>query len=481
MPTNFHISELKDMEKLSERTRNVCVANSIPTLYKIVEYYFKYGTFKNLQNCGAKTNDELTRISDKFIRQYSLTVDKIKLDPRTKQFEDFKIFCYNSFKIPTQDTETFRTEFFNKEFPFCKFLTAILQKNMNEREFFIFRQNFNYFTDSNKRTLQAIGDIYDITRERVRQISQKIPSMMERIISVFTMEHTYILDHISYDLDSKRDLLIINNRSADRINDKEDIIMTPKFFGFVFSVLFENDYSTFQNMEKLYMNYYLVKNELYEKFDFIGCFDALNDLINERIEETYPLEIDPFLNKFTRTTDEKWIKRAKAVMRHVANEELEIEISTDKNNFLIARNTLVKLSEHILSILEEAGRPMQLAEIHEELARRTNRVPRNIESLRSSILSLDEVSAIGKTSTYALAGWDNIKTETIKELVREFLEKTDEPKHINEITEYVTKYRETSSKNVLSNLKLDRSETFCFFQKNYIGLESKIYKGWQKK
>ncbi|PLW96239.1 MAG: hypothetical protein C0593_12165 [Marinilabiliales bacterium] len=482
MPINYHISELKEMENLSERTRNVCIADSIPTLYKIVEYYFKYGTFKDLRNCGAKTNTELIRISEKFIGQYNLTPEKIKIDPKFKQFEDFKIFCFNSFNIPTQDIETFRDDFFKNQFPFCKFLIAILQKNMNEREFFIFRQNFNYFTDSSKRTLQSIGDIYDVTRERVRQISQKIPSMMERIIAVFGRELTYIYDHIDYDLETKRDMIIINKKVAEKINQREDIIMTPKFFGTVFASFFDNDYSTFQNFEKTYDHYYLVKNDLFEKFDFSGAYAKMQDLLSVRIEETYPINIDDFLNPFAKTKDEKWIKRAKAVFRQVANEHLEVGISNDKKDFLLARNTLIKLSEHILDILTDVGRPMQLTEIHEELANRTDRVPRNIESLRSSILSLDEVAAIGKTSTYALAEWDNVKTATIKEMVREFLEKNNDPKHINDITEYVIKFRDTTSKNVLSNLKLDRTDTFAFFQKNYIGLVNKNYdKEWIRK
>ncbi|PIE88800.1 MAG: hypothetical protein CSA04_00055, partial [Bacteroidetes bacterium] len=97
---NYHISELKEIENLSERTKNVCISDSIPTLYKIVEYYFKYKNFKDLRNCGAKTNNELIRISEKYISKYSLTPKKIKIGPEEREFEDFKIFCYNSFNIP---------------------------------------------------------------------------------------------------------------------------------------------------------------------------------------------------------------------------------------------------------------------------------------------------------------------------------------------------------------------------------------------
>jgi hypothetical protein len=42
------------------------------------------------------------------------------------------------------------------------------------------------------------------------------------------------------------------------------------------------------------------------------------------------------------------------------------------------------------------GRPKKLTEICKELKTRTTRIPPNIESLRSSILSIEEVVAIGK-------------------------------------------------------------------------------------
>ena len=154
----------------------------------------------------------------------------------------------------------------------------------------------------------------------------------------------------------------------------------------------------------------------------------------------------------------------------------EFNLGFDKVNITFHRNTLVKLSEHILSILEDSGRPMKLTEICKELKTRTTRIPPNIESLRSSILSIEEVVAIGKTSTYALLKWQTVKTGTIKQLVKEFLESSDEPKHIMDITVHVNQFRNTSDKNILSNLKLDKTNTFVFFKKSYIGLKHKPYK-----
>jgi predicted Zn-ribbon and HTH transcriptional regulator len=141
----------------------------------------------------------------------------------------------------------------------------------------------------------------------------------------------------------------------------------------------------------------------------------------------------------------------------------------------IRRNTMKKISEYIIEVMEQYKRPMTLEEICAALRTMDIRVPQNIESLRSSILSIDEVTAIGKTSTYALKKWDNVKTGTIKQLVYNYLKQFDDPVHISRISDFVNQYRKTNNKNILSNLKLDKTDSFIFFRKGYVGLSEKDY------
>jgi DNA-directed RNA polymerase delta subunit len=75
------------------------------------------------------------------------------------------------------------------------------------------------------------------------------------------------------------------------------------------------------------------------------------------------------------------------------------------------------------------------------------------------------VVAIGKTSTYALASWSQVKTGTIKQLAKEFLENHEHPVHLSDLSKHVNKFRKTHEKNVYSNLKLDRTGTFVFLQR----------------
>jgi predicted Zn-ribbon and HTH transcriptional regulator len=189
-----------------------------------------------------------------------------------------------------------------------------------------------------------------------------------------------------------------------------------------------------------------------------------------------PVDMIDYLNQFV-LPGQMVNDRLKQICKRIATEEFGL--GYDKTNIIFKRNSLVKLSEHIISILEAVGRPMKLTEICKELKTRSKRIPPNIESLRSSILSIEEVAAIGKTSTYALKVWDMVKTGTIKELVKEFLEASPDPKHISEIALYVNKFRKTTDKNILSNLKLDKTNTYVFFKLGYIGLKYKQYKNIQ--
>lgn len=473
--TNFHIEELKEFAGLSERTKNVCIKGSLETLYKILLYYLKNDNFKKIRNCGDKTNLELMALAKKYIEEYHVSIEDLEINDEDNTFEKFKFFCFENFGIPSSITEVYRKDFFEKRFPFFKYFLLIFREILNEREYFIFEHNFGFSGDKSKMTLQSIGDLYQITRERIRQISQMIPYKIEDTITRFTREQDYLKNYFQYKLSSKNDFILIDDTVAERINIKEELNLTPKFYTLVFSILLSKTHSTFQDRELTYRNYYLIKNEIFHGFDFKAFYEDLYSRKNKRIDQTYRLDMDQFMRPFLKEDDPALLDRIRPVCNHLAQEELKIEITAD-HQLEIARNTLVKLSEYIIDILTRNGKPMQLYDIHRELSAITPKTPHNIESLRSSILSIDEIVAIGKTSTYSLKKWKEVKTGTIKELVQEYLSQYTEPRHISDVTDYVVQFRDTSDKNILSNLKLDRSNNFVFFKKGYIGLKSKKYK-----
>jgi hypothetical protein len=469
---NYHIEELQKIDNLSERTKNVCVEDSIDTLFRILSYYREHGTFRKLRNCGLKTDLELVTLSEKYLKLGGLSEEDLQLNEEDERFENLKLYCYSSFNVPSDVTASFKDSFTNNKFPFFRFLQTILNYELNEREKFIFANNYGFMLASKKQTLQSIGDQYTITRERVRQIAQNIPTKIEDTVRSIANKFPFLHTHFDYDIDIKKDLIIIGKENTEIINKKENLQFTPRFYGYVFASLYHRQFYTFQEIDQMYRSYYLINRKYFDIFDFKAFYEDISSRRDKRIELTYRLDFSEFLTNFSLSGNPVTDK-VRSISKNIISEEFELNLEKGKIRF--DRNTMIKLSEYILEILEAAGKPLKLKEICKELKNKTSKVPPNLESLRSSILSVEEIVAIGKTSTYALRKWDSIKTGTIKDLVKEFLEKYNEPKHIADITAYVNKYRRTSDKNIMSNLKLDPTGSFIFFRKSFIGLQSKKY------
>jgi hypothetical protein len=464
------------MENLSERTKNVCLEGSLDTLFKILYYFLERETFRDIRNCGLKTDMELINLSKKYLSISGLTLEDLRMNEPLLGFEDFKLFCYVNFKVPSEVTESFKDSFISKNFPLFGYVQTMIKYILNDREQYIFDNNYGFLEKSQKRTLQAIGDHYSITRERVRQISQKVPDKVFSAISRISQRFVNIDKHFDYGLDLKKEIIVVNQDLVDMINKKENLTYTGKLYSLVFAGIFQRYFIATQSIENNYNHYYLVSRKYKEIFDFKSFIYSVEEQNSLRMVNDLPIDIMVYLNHYVYP-GQIVNDRLKQICKRIATEEFGL--GYDKTNIIFKRNSLVKLSEHIISILAAVGRPMKLTEICKELKTRSKRIPPNIESLRSSILSIEEVAAIGKTSTYALKEWDTVKTGTIKELVKEFLDASPDPKHITDIAVYVNKFRKTTDKNILSNLKLDKTNTYVFFKLGYIGLKYKQYKNIQ--
>lgn len=468
---NYHIEELKDLENLSERTKNVCIEDSLDTLYKLIHYYQLNNSFLSIRNCGLKTNKELTEVAEKYIQLYNIGKGDLDLSSDVRKFEALRFYCYTKFTIPSIQMEPYKEAFLNKSFSFFRFISLIIDNLLNERERFIFERNFGFVLGFKKLTLQSIGDKYGITRERVRQIAQKIPQKLEKALSSFAGEYE---GYFSYNIKVRRDLLLIDASTAELMNQKEMLNFSPKFYAFAFVILHRKTLFGFQDIDLINKNYFLVSTKYSSLYAFQAYFDDLTQRTSGRIEQSYSLDFDEYLTRYELhpfTSDIR--EKIKYICKKIA--VLEFEIPIEKNQLVFERNTLIKLSEYITDILITAGKPMRLVDIAKELRVKSPKMPPNLESLRSTILSIPDVSAIGKTSTYALDQWNNVKTGTIKEIVREYLETQNKPMHITDITLYVNQFRKTSDKNIYSNLKLDKNKSFMFFKKGFIGLSNKTY------
>ncbi len=64
------IEEIYNASEISIRSYNVCTNNDINTVSKLIEVYYKHGSFEHFRNCGVKTNLELIEICEKYNNKY---------------------------------------------------------------------------------------------------------------------------------------------------------------------------------------------------------------------------------------------------------------------------------------------------------------------------------------------------------------------------------------------------------------------------
>jgi hypothetical protein len=71
------LEELFLMEDLSARSLNVCIYNDLKELSDVIKYYHENRTFKNLRNCGSKSDKELIKLCLKYEESNNKSVEKL--------------------------------------------------------------------------------------------------------------------------------------------------------------------------------------------------------------------------------------------------------------------------------------------------------------------------------------------------------------------------------------------------------------------
>lgn len=92
----MRLEQLRNIENLSVRAFNICKTSSLSTLDLILNWYKKYGNFKNIRNCGNNTNQELVAVCLKYKDLQELdTHHVVELDDDRKLVNLVSVRAYN--------------------------------------------------------------------------------------------------------------------------------------------------------------------------------------------------------------------------------------------------------------------------------------------------------------------------------------------------------------------------------------------------
>lgn len=583
----MQLEELLKTFELSQRSFNLCTDNNINSVKELIEYFLLHKTFKNLRNCGDKSNNELIEIcmyylefdeykqliiinaenqtQIKFNENSDLNLNRVQreiindfidvninyLSNRSKNAillhlennikiknlikNDIFSISFNASKIKNvgnkcipeindfvstikdfvfevskteNDYELYKLKnkyLIQRTFSIVDIPNEIIEKQSifkltdylinnyllyKERDTLILKDCLYLFSLDDSKDLNEIAKKHNLTRQRIEGIRKEgLNSLFERLLFL----KNYIDESFTkYNFTENRNLIEVSDENVMSINYDNGTCLTKQFITFIVYVHLSDRIALIGNIEDVlqhnyinnrtrhnWKNFYLINNEIISDFNFSEFVNDIDKRLNARIIETYEFNFKSYLSKFLINNNIERLEDIFEVAEKIVNKEFNIYLDLD-DNIVFERNTIKQVYEYAIDILEEIGKPTKVDKIYELLEQKYPGITKSAEALRGSLQRNPEIIFFGRFSTYGLRKWEsekeNIKGGSIKDLVLDFLDKNNNPIHINQILSEVKKFGyETNAKNVITNIKLDPYKQFIIFNQSFIGLKNKNY------
>ncbi|AQX08396.1 hypothetical protein [Elizabethkingia ursingii] len=215
------IDEIYKNTDISVRSYNLCRYNNLNSLEKLLKYYNKHKSFKNLRNCGRKSNEELIEVCEKYLiisyKNEGENIEEIPIEELLSKLTRIQREVINSFILVNTNSLSVRSknaisQFLDDNFSVRNFVEKILldkgfkvvsidnvgQKSIPELEIYISIVNefiVNVSELSDERQLITLKNNFLI--QRTFSIS-KIPSEILQSESIFQLTDFLLKNNAFY-------------------------------------------------------------------------------------------------------------------------------------------------------------------------------------------------------------------------------------------------------------------------------------------
>ena len=316
-----------------------------------------------------------------------------------------------------------------------------------------------------------------ITSERVRQ---KRNQLFETISSDFSSFKTYgfVKDNpYTYQMTHIEDV----------INSTEGTDYTLNFINWVLASVFD-DITLVGDVIKTLANYYekdnflgLVPTEQCSYFDFESFLKDIEERFAEKKVDEVRVNLKAIINMHLKVQYcEEQLPAIETSCRSLLYLHYPVEV--DFGQIIFPANARKNNPIIVEEILRDAGHPMTMDEIYDEFTYRYPERCAVYDSFRGNISNNPNIVPIGRSSTYALAEWQEGEHRggTIRSFVEEYLETQNQPiASLESLGEYVRRFRpDTEDNSIASNLLQEKSQKYALFERDgirYIGYRDGEY------
>ncbi len=444
--------------------------------------------FSKIRNIGNKTEEELIAFFKLLRRQIVSISTYSNIGSNIIQADAFNHFLKDKFYFKDKQIHSLWDNYSHIEgVPIFKAIDMLLKDDVGfKKKDRTFIRKILYLEESVPYTMKDLAKESGLTKERIRQIRESLLLKISQYILLFKELNTNLF--VVYKVDLKKDLFIIDDDLTEIIRKTENVKFNKYFIGLIIGLINNRTHSILGRITKsLYYkrpatftyipewkSVYIAKKELNEKVDINAIITDLYSKQIQTISETYHVQTNDFINRFANEQLEtKEFKRIERIVKLMANRELDIKI-TDK--VTIKRTKLKPMYEYATEALKDIGEPTHYEEIHKRILEMYPDFDKTEEQVRYSMATSHYFRTLGRQNIWWFKDEStDYKEGTTQDLVIEYLQQYDEPKHIDEIFNYMKELRDgITVRNLLANLKSVENKKFIFFYR-YVGLVDNNY------
>lgn len=330
-----------------------------------------------------------------------------------------------------------------------KQVTKRILSDLSPRAHEVIVNRFGLTDEAERKTLEAIGKKYGITRERVRQIEnaalnfirksesfknekavfEELKKLMHSLGAVVSEQD--FLDHVSKDKFTQNNIHFYLNLGEDFTKHKEDVHFKTRW-----SVDHEVSEMVHNSLKKLYENIsdeeLVVENELVNRF--------LNE-VKDISEQYHDEEIA-----------KRWLRMSKKLSKNPLGEWGKSTSSSIKTR---------GVKDYAFLMMRKHGSPMHFREVAKSVADTFDKKC-HTATCHNELIKDPRFVLVGR-GIYALSEW-GYKTGVVRDVIKEMIKKNG-PMSKEDIVEQVMKERYLKKNTILVNLQNAK-----YFKKNKNGL-----------
>lgn len=313
-------------------------------------------------------------------------------------------------------------------------------------------------------SLETIATKYGFTRERARQLTN-VGYMRNWLAGIYSPDERWIAAYASL---VKAEVVSSSAPAIARLILNEGIDGDSKFVLRLIALLSGADIFEAYSGKTV-----AVCRNLVTKVSVVPLMRSIEHYMKMRrtIRRSFP--VDVLLEDVQRDID---MDAAATLTRELARKVYYITYDEENKSIVLDPNT-VGVANELVDILRAEGRPMHLDRLREELNNRRTVRPKSYSAsqVRSYLLGDSRVRALGKSSSYGLAEWDDVFFGTLTDYVYQVLSRSDKPMLLKDLHAEVVKVKPTSANSLSTIMIVDTKNRFVHFANRTWGIAGREY------